>query len=85
MARNHVEVTRLGRVVRCLLRNVVTSRVVGEVPVAGEDLTKDGVQWFFDSSIEILANMPTSYGAGCRYAGTGSLTEDGYASHLGRT
>lgn len=44
-----VEVTRLWGVVRGLLGYVVSSGLVGQVPVAGEDFAKNGVQRLLDS------------------------------------
>ena len=40
---SHVEVARLGRVMGRLFRDVVGSLVDVEVPIAGEDFTKNGL------------------------------------------
>lgn len=55
--RNHVKVARFGRVVRSLFGDVVSSCVVIEVPVAGEDFAKDRIQWLLDSR---GTDMPTA-------------------------
>lgn len=49
---DHVEVARLGGVVRGLLGDVVGAGTVGQIPVAGEDFSEDGVEWLLDSSVE---------------------------------
>lgn len=51
----HEEVARLGRVVRCLLRDVVTTSVVGVVPVSGKGFAEDGVQRLLDTTVCLLA------------------------------
>ena len=51
----HEEVARLGRVVRCLLGNVVSTCVVGIVPVSGECLAEDGVERLLDAAACLLA------------------------------
>ena len=55
VVRRHVEVARLGRVVRGLLGDVVGPVLVLEVPVAGEDLAEDRVQRLLDAPSEWLA------------------------------
>ena len=55
----HEEVARLGRVVRCLLGDIVSTCVIGVVPVSGECLAEDGVQRLLDTAACLLA-------AGCR-------------------
>jgi hypothetical protein len=47
----HEEVTRLGRVVRGLLGNVVSTRVIGVVPVSGKGLAEDGVERLLDAAV----------------------------------
>lgn len=46
----HVEITRLGRVVRGLFGDVVCALSIFEIPVASKDFTEDGVQGFLDAS-----------------------------------
>lgn len=45
----HEEVARLGRVVRSLLGNVVSTRVVGVVPVSSKGLAEDRVERLLDA------------------------------------
>lgn len=51
----HVEVTRLGRVMRGLLGDVVGALVVFQVPVAGEDFAQNRIQRLLDSPSARLA------------------------------
>jgi hypothetical protein len=51
----HEEVARLGRVVRSLLGDVVSTRVVGVVPVSGKGLAEDGVERLLDATVWWLA------------------------------
>jgi hypothetical protein len=53
----HEEVARLGWVVRRLLGDVVAFGAVWVVPVAGEDLTEDRVQWLLDASVRLSATV----------------------------
>lgn len=55
--RHHVEVARLWRVVGGLLGDIVGPRLVGQVPVAGEDLAEDRVQRLLDASTETVRNQ----------------------------
>jgi hypothetical protein len=50
---SHVEVARLGRVMRGLFRDVVAFRVVWELPIAGIDFTENRVEWLLNSSAAI--------------------------------
>ena len=50
MLGGHEEIARLGWVVGSLFGNVVSARAIGVVPVAGERLSKDRVQWLFHTS-----------------------------------
>lgn len=52
---SHEEVARLGRVVRSLLRDVVSTCVVGVVPVSGKGLAEDGVERLLDAAATLLA------------------------------
>jgi hypothetical protein len=51
----HEEVARLGGVVRGLLGNVVSTRVIGVVPVSGKGLAEDGVERLLDAAVYLLA------------------------------
>lgn len=51
----HEEVTRLGRVVRSLLGDVVSTRVVGVVPVSGKGLAENRVERLLDATVWWLA------------------------------
>jgi hypothetical protein len=51
----HEEVTRLGRVVRSLFGDVVSTRVVWVVPVSGKGLAEDGVERLLDTAVSVLA------------------------------
>lgn len=53
VVRGHVEVARLRRMVRGLLRYVVRARVVWQVPVASEYLAKDRIEGLLYATIAI--------------------------------
>lgn len=60
---HHVEVARLWRMMRRLLRNIIRTRPIIEVPVAREDLAQNRVQRLLDSTIAAamtgkLASIP---------------------------
>lgn len=52
--RSHEKVARLRRVVRGLFRYIVTARAIGIIPIASKCLSKNRVQGFFHSSVEVL-------------------------------
>lgn len=54
MLGSHEEVAGLWRMVRRLLRDVVTLGAVRVVPVAGKNLSKDGVEWLLDAPATLL-------------------------------
>jgi hypothetical protein len=77
---DHVEIARLGRMVGGLFRDIVSPCLVGEVPVAGVDLAKDGIKGLLDTSAQLgqcvfWATKPVRP----------QLTEVVYASRSGRT
>jgi hypothetical protein len=52
---SHEEVTGLGRVVRSLLGDVVSTRVIGVIPVSSKGLAEDGVERLLDAAACLLA------------------------------
>lgn len=56
----HEEVARLGRVVRSLFGDVVSTCVVRVVPVSGEGLAEDGVERLLDTAVSLLAAVQTT-------------------------
>lgn len=54
--RRHKEVARLGRVVRGLLGNIVSTRAIRIVPVAGKGFAKNGVQRLLHSSVWLTSD-----------------------------
>src|SRR5262245_4324201 len=52
--RRHEEVGRRWRVVRCLFGNVISSRPIGIVPVAGKYFSEDRIQRFLHTSLLLL-------------------------------
>lgn len=36
-----------------MFRDVVRARIVGQIPIAGEDLAENGVEWLFNAPIDI--------------------------------
>lgn len=58
------EIARFRRVVGGLLGDVVGAGSVGVVPVAGEGLSKNGVKWLLDSSIQVSDCVPRQTACG---------------------
>lgn len=66
----HEEVAGLGRVVRGLLGNIVAAGTIGVVPVAGESLAEDGVEWLlYASECGVLAYNSCCSVRPCSYGG----------------
>lgn len=61
----HEKVARLGRMVGGLFRNIISTRSIRIVPVAGEGLSEDGVQGLLDASASMAGgkiSMSSSLG-----------------------
>lgn len=69
VVRDHVEVARLRRVVRCLLRDVEGSRLVRQVPITSEYLAEDRIQRFLDSSTRRSADGASVRSIGAAHGG----------------
>lgn len=76
MIRRHVEVARLGRVVRRLLGDVVCSCLVFEVPVAAEDFAEHRIKRLLDATIVEVSFFLSVRGSIAR-----ERTVGGYAIH----
>jgi hypothetical protein len=50
---SHVEIARLGRMMRRLFRDVVASGMIRKFPIAGECLSQDGVEWFLNATARL--------------------------------
>ncbi len=64
----HEEVTRFWGMVRCLFGDVVAFGSVWVVPVTGEDLTKNWIEWLLDSTGMLLVLIVEGL-ATCAYGG----------------
>lgn len=61
MLRRGEEIARLRRVVGGLFGDIVAAGAIGIVPVTGECLSEDGIEWLFHASVQPSMFAPVGY------------------------